>query len=271
MTMGTVSKILREGLAGPIIEITDPSQHEDMDILKSYFREILLIARNYSRPTVDYEDLVVEGLIGLLDAIRRFDPEKATGPKAFRQLAIVRIKSHMFEFFLANNTHYTVPNYMARAMSLVDQIRGQINYVEVGVDAEDALLGFECPEFEKTAPVVVTNKVRSLKERVQNLASNSKRSYKEMVQLVLKVEDNIKNYEQEEEYEVSPEQITEGREFLDKFLGNLKPDAADVIINLLQGHTLAEVGEMKGFSRERARQIKEEAVDWLRGTRMYKE
>jgi len=156
-------------------------------------------------------------------------------------------------------------------MSLVDQIRGQINYVEVGVDAEDALLGFECPEFEKTAPVVVTNKVRSLKERVQNLASNSKRSYKEMVELVLKVEDNIKNYEQEEEYEVSPEQITEGREFLEKFLGNLKPDAADVIVNLLQGHTLAEVGEMKGFSRERARQIKEEAVDWLRGTKMGRE
>ena len=269
--MGTVSKILREGLAGPIIEITDPSKHEDMDILKSYFREILLIARNYSRPTVDYEDLVVEGLIGLLDAIRRFDPEKATGPKAFRQLAIVRIKSHMFEFFLANNTQYTVPNYMARAMSLVEQIRGQINYVEVGTHAEEALLNFECPEFEQVAPGVVTNKMRSLKERVRNLAANSKRSYEAMVDLVLKVEENIKSYEQEEGFEVSPEQITEGREFLGKFLDNLKPDASDVIISLLQGHTLAEVGEMKGFSRERARQIKKEAVDWLHRTRMSKE
>ncbi len=271
MIMGTVSSILRKGLAGPIIEITDPSQHGDMDILKSYFREILLIARNYSRPTVDYEDLVVEGLIGLLDAIRRFDPEKATGPKAFRQLAIVRIKSHMFEFFLANNTQYTVPNYMARAMSLIDQIRGQINHVEVGIHTDGALLSFECPEFEQVVPNSVTNKVRSLKERVQNLASNSKRSYEEMVELVLEVEENIKSYEQEEEFEVSPEQITEGREFLDKFLGNLKPDAADMIVNLLQGHTLAEVGEMKGLSRERVRQIKEEAVDWLHGTRMYKE
>ena len=269
--MGTVSKILREGLAGPIIEITDPSKHEDMDILKSYFREILLIARNYSRPTVDYEDLVVEGLIGLLDAIRRFDPEKATGPKAFRQLAIVRIKSHMFEFFLANNTQYFVPNYMARAMSLVDQIRGQINYVEIGTHAGDALRNFECPEFDKVAPAVVTNKIRSLKDRVQNLAANSKRSYAGMVELVLKVEENIKSYEREEEFEVSPEQITEGREFLSKFLDNLKPDAADVVLGLLQGRTLAEVGETKGFSRERARQITEEALDWLHGTRMYKE
>ncbi|KKM17232.1 hypothetical protein LCGC14_1677870 [marine sediment metagenome] len=160
---------------------------------------------------------------------------------------------------------------MARAMSLVDQIRGQINYVEIGTHAEEALLNFECPEFEKVAPSVVTNKMRSLKERVQNLAANSKRSYAGMVELVLKVEENIKNYEQEEEFEVSPEQITESREFLNKFLGNLKPDAADVVVGLLQGHTLAEVGEMKGFSRERARQIKEEAIDWLHGTRMYKE
>jgi RNA polymerase primary sigma factor len=269
--MGTVSKILREGLAGPIIEITDPSQHEDMDILKSYFREILLIARNYSRPTVDYEDLVVEGLIGLLDAIRRYDPEKATGPKAFRQLAIVRIKSHMFEFFLANNTQYTVPNYMARAMSLVDQIRGQINYVEVDFQSEAALMDFECPEFDAVAPEVVSNKVKSLKGRVQNLASNSKRDYKAMVELVLKIEENIKSYEQEEEFEVSPEQLTEGREFLDLFLSSLKPDAADVIVNLLKGHTLTEVGEMKGFTRERARQIKEAAVKHLRLSRMGKE
>ncbi len=269
--MGTVSKVLREGLRGPIIEIADPSQFEDVDILKSYFREILVIARNYSRPTVDYEDLVVEGLIGLLDAIRRFDPKKATGPKTFRQLAIVRIKSHMFEFFLSNNTQYTFPNYMARAMSLIDQLRRQIDSVESPGDPETALKSLECPEFDASAPNGVLSKVRSLKERIQKLASNSNRSYEEMIELVLRVEENIESYEQEKEFEISPEQLTEGREFLSKFLGSLKPDAKDVVVSLLQGHTLTEAGEMKGFTRERARQIKEEAVRWLHGTRMYKE
>lgn len=269
--MVTVSKILREGLDGPIIEIIDPAQHDDMDILKSYFREILLIARNYARPTVDYEDLVVEGLIGLLDAIRRFDPEKATGPKAFRQLAIVRIKSHMFEFFLANNTQYTVPNYMARAMSLVDQIRAQISSVESVANPEEALRRFSCPEFEQEAPKGTVEKLAGLKDRIQSLASNSKRSYEAMIELVLRVEENIESYEQEEEFEISPEQITESREFLDKFLGSLKPDAKDVVVALLQGHTLTEVGEMKGFTRERARQIKDAAVKWLHGTRMFTE
>jgi RNA polymerase sigma factor (sigma-70 family) len=271
MMRTAISKVLRDGLEGPIIPIIDPGQHDDLDILKSYFREILLIARNYARPTVDYEDLVDEGLIGLLDAIRRFDPEKATGPKAFHQLAIVRIKSFMFEFFLNNNTQYSVPNYMARAMTLVDQIRAQIDSAEFSANPEAALRQFECLEFEETAPLGVREKVASLKERVQNLASNSKRSYTEMVDLVLKIEENIESYEQEEEFEVSPEQLTEGREFLDRFLNSLKPDARDVIVSLLQGNTLTEVGEMKGFTRERARQIKEEAIQWLHGTRMYKE
>lgn len=266
--MSTVSKVLREGLNGPIIEVIDPSQHEDLDILKSYFREILVIARNYARPTVPYEDLVDEGIIGLLDAIRRFDPKKATGPKAFHQLAIVRIKSYMFEFFLRNNTQYTIPNYMARAMALIDQIRAQVDSAESSADPEEALRQFDCPEFEKNTPKDTLEKIASLKGRVQNLASNSKRSYEEMVDVILKIEENIKNYEREEEFEVSPEQLTERREFLEKFLGSLKPDARDVMVARLQGHTLEKIGASKGLSRERIRQIEDEAVVWLRGTRM---
>ncbi len=269
--MATVSKVLREGLAGPILDIVDPANHSDMDILKSYFREILVIARNYARPTVDYEDLVTEGLIGLLDAIRRFDPKKATGPKAFRQLAIVRIKSFMFEFFLDNNTQYTVPNYMARAMSLVDQLRSQISAVESVPDPDEALRTFECSGFEEASPEAIQTKVRNLKLRVRNLASNSKRSYEQMIELVLQIEENIKSYEREEGFEISPEQIAESREFLRQFLSSLKPDARDVIEARLQGNTLEEVGEKKGFSRERARQIEEEALTWLQGTRMFKE
>ena len=120
-------KVLKTGLKGPILKVEDPRKHDVLDILKSYFREILMLARKYSRPTVDYEDLVVEGLIGLMDAIQRWDPEKSAGAKSFHQLAIVRIKSQMFEFFLANNTMYTIPNYMPRAITLVSQIRNLVN------------------------------------------------------------------------------------------------------------------------------------------------
>jgi RNA polymerase sigma factor (sigma-70 family) len=269
--MANVSKVLSKGLEGPIINVTDPSQHADLDILKSYFREILVIARNYARPSVDYEDLVAEGLMGLLDAIRRFDPDKATGPKAFRQLAIVRIKSYMFEFFLTNSTQYFIPTYMARAMALVNQLRTQITSVESSAHLDDILQNFKCLEFEESAPKEVSARISDLKRRFRNLADNTKRSYEEMMLVVLKIEDSIENYEQTEEFEVSPEQLAEGREFLHKLFGVLKPDAREVIASLLQGDTLREAGDKRGFTRERARQLKEETVNWLQDMRAYDE
>ena len=264
-------KVLKEGLKGPILRIEDPREHEVLDILKSYFREILMLALKYSRPTVDYEDLVVEGLIGLLDAIRRWDPEKSTGAKSFHQLAIIRIKSQMFEFFLANNTMYTIPNYMARAIALVSQIRNLVTAYEYRGDPEAALLNFEAPEFEAVAPNEFAEQVTRLKERVKNLAENSSKTYEQMVQNVLKVEQDIENFERETEFEVSPEDVAAQREFLEKMLDGLNPDARDVIALRLQGCTLEEVGEKKGFTRERARQIQEETMSFFAKTRMVKE
>lgn len=264
-------KVLKDGLKGPILSIEDPRRHETLDILKSYFREILMLARKYTRPTVDYEDVVVEGLIGLLDAIQRWDPEKSTGPKSFHQLAIIRIKSQMFEFFLANNTMYTIPNYMARAIALVSQIRSLVSAYEYRGSSEAALLNFEAPEFEEVAPTEFAAQVIRLKERVRNLAENSDKTYEQMIQNVLKVEQDIESFERETDFEVSPEEVTAQREFLEKFLEGLKPDARDVISLLLQGNTLEEVGEKKGFTRERARQIKEETLQFFEKTRMSKE
>ncbi len=264
-------KILKEGLKGPILRVEDPRKYDTLDILKSYFREILMLARKYTRPTVDYEDLVVEGLIGLLDAIQRWDPEKSTGPKSFHQLAIIRIKSQMFEFFLANNTMYTIPNYMARAIALVSQIRNLVNGYEYQGSAEAALLNFESPEFDSVAPAEFAEQVNRLKERVRNLAGNSDKTYEQMILSVLKVEQDIESFEQETEFEASPEDVTAQREFLEKFLDGLNPDARDVIALLLQGNTLEQVGEKKGFTRERARQIKEETLQFFGKTRMAKE
>jgi RNA polymerase sigma-32 factor len=264
-------KILKDGLKGPILKIADPREHDMLDILKSYFREILMLARKYSRPTVDYEDLVVEGLIGLMDAIGRWDPEKSTSPKSFHQLAIVRIKSQMFEFFLANNTMYSIPNYMARAMALVDQIRNLVASYEYQGDAEKALLCFEIDGLEEGSPKEFVEQLRSLKERIRNLAQNSERTYAEMVQSVLKVEQDIDDYEKTESFEISPEELISDKEYLDKFLSGLNPDARDVINFLLEGSTLEEVGEKKGFTRERARQIKEETLRFFQKTRMFKD
>jgi RNA polymerase sigma factor (sigma-70 family) len=265
-------KILKDNLKGPILRITDPTKHSTDEIMASYFREILFLARKYTRASVEYEDLVVEGLMGLLDAIRRWDPVKAgENPKAFHNLAIVRIKSNMFEYFLANNNLYTVPNYMARALTLVEQLRNLINSREYDGNPDDDLRNYDAPNFEAAAPKELAEHVRVLKEKIRALARNSEKSYEEMIANVLQVEQNIEGYENEEMTEVTPEQEAAQRDFLGKFLGNLNPDARSVMAKLLEGKTLEEVGQEMGFTRERARQIKEETIGFFQKTRMFKD
>lgn len=266
---------LKERLQGPILEeIIDPKDFDVDDIMKSYFREILFLAGRYTRPTVDYEDLVVEGLMGLLDAIKRFDINKAKGnPRAFHNLAVVRIKSYMFEFFLDNNTQYSIPNYMSRAINLVEQIRNVVRSQEYTGDSNEALMNMECEEFEKSIPEASAKKLRNVKAKLQRLASNSDKTYETMIISVLKVEQDIANYENEAENGLSdsPEDIAGEREFMEKFLNNLNPNARGVIEKILEGKTLEESGKEMGFTRERARQIKEDTIKYFKRTPMYKE
>jgi len=211
-------------------------------------------------------------LMGLLDAIQRWDSDKAKGnPKAFHNLAVVRIKSNMFEYFLSNNSAYTVPNYMARAIELVIQIRNLLSSCEYTGDTEGDLLNFEAPDFEESSPREVVERVRNLKEKIRTLAKNSDRTYEEMVLNVLKVENDIESFEHEETIDVTPEQEAAQRDFLGKFLTNLNTDARDVMSLRLQGLTLEEVGAEKGFTRERARQIERDTLDFFRKTRMFKD
>ena len=272
MSSGDMS-YLKEHLKGPILKITDPREYTTEDILKSYFREVLVIARKYTRPAVEFEDLVIEGLMGLLDAIKRWDPVKAgANPRSFHNLAIVRIKSNMFDYFLANNTLYTVPNYMGRAMSLIEQIKNLVAGYEYPGDIQEVLANYQHEGFEKHAPADYVRKVQNLKEKLLNLAKGFDKSYEEMVRSVLKIQENIESFEQgEEEFMSSPEEIAGKREYLDKVLGVLKDGARDVIVSLLSGDTLEQAGKKQGFTRERARQIQQETLEFLQRTRMYKD
>ncbi|MBD3260768.1 MAG: sigma-70 family RNA polymerase sigma factor [Candidatus Altiarchaeales archaeon] len=265
---------LKEKLKGPIIrQIIDPKDFDVEDILKSYFREILFLAGRYSRPTVDYEDLVVEGIMGLLDAIERFDIDKAKGnPRAFHNLAVVRIKSYMFEYFLENSTQYSIPNYLARAMNLLEQVRKIVRSQQYTGDAERAINNYSDPEFEEAIPKEVKDKLAKVKKKLRKLANNCDRTYEEMVATVYKVEYDIDSHGSDnEEFEVSPEEVAGEREYLDKFLNNLNPSAREVITKLLEGKTLEQAGKEMGLTRERARQIKQDTINYFQDTKMYRE
>ena len=91
------------------------------------------------------------------------------------------------------------------------------------------------------------------------------------MQNVVDVEKNIADYEKDHGAQVFPEEEAQEKEILTKFLQGLAPTAREVLSSLLQGGTLEEAGEEQGFTRERARQIKDGTLDYYKETRMYKE
>lgn len=269
----TSLSLLKKELSGPVIPGVNPKEHSIDDILKSYFLEIVWLAGRYARPNVEVEDLVVEGLIGLLDACERFDPERNKADNAFHNLAIVRIKSQMYEYYLRNHHQYHIPNYMARLISLIEQIRGVINNYELQGDLNAELLRPDCSEaLMKVVPQDGQKRIVYLKERIRKIAENSKSDYEEMVSKVLKMEADMESAAAEEEGTApSPEEIIADKDFLEKFFSFLTPKAKAVLLERLKGETLRAVGEEQEFTRERARQLQQDALESFKKTRMFKE
>ena len=68
------------------------------DLVVRYNRLVRICARPYFLAGGDSEDLIQEGMVGLLAAIREYDPEKAA---SFRTYAEVCIKNRLFSVIKA--------------------------------------------------------------------------------------------------------------------------------------------------------------------------
>jgi len=60
------------------------------ELLRRYSRLVRAITRTYSFPGLDRDDLMQEGMIGLLKAIRQYDPDKSVPFPAFAALVVKR-------------------------------------------------------------------------------------------------------------------------------------------------------------------------------------
>ena len=78
-------------------------QHEDLDaarqLIVSHLRVVVAIARGYIGYGLPQADLIQEGNIGLMKAVKRFDPERGVRLVSF---AVHWIRAEMHEFILRN-------------------------------------------------------------------------------------------------------------------------------------------------------------------------
>ena len=78
-------------------------EHEDIDaareLVLSHLRLVVAVSRNYMGYGLPQADLIQEGNVGLMKAVRRFDPERGVRLVSF---AIHWIKAEMHEYILRN-------------------------------------------------------------------------------------------------------------------------------------------------------------------------
>src|SRR5437868_6530023 len=78
-------------------------EHEDIDaareLVLSHLRLVVAVSRNYLGYGLPQADLIQEGNVGLMKAVRRFDPERGVRLVSF---AIHWIKAEMHEYILRN-------------------------------------------------------------------------------------------------------------------------------------------------------------------------
>lgn len=92
------------------------------------------IASQFHYPRDDYEDIIQEGCIGILQALQEYTP---TGRCDFAQLATLKIHHNIFNFTTRNNT---VSGRYKKKSEIVVEFVGDILSIKPPPDADDAMV-----------------------------------------------------------------------------------------------------------------------------------
>ncbi|MEY4582483.1 MAG: hypothetical protein RL701_7186 [Pseudomonadota bacterium] len=220
-------------------------------LLRAHLRLVLSMANEYAGSSACAKDeLVSEGLLGLVEAARRFDPERGT---RFAAYAAWWIRAYMRRYSLFNRRIVRAPSTRAARLLLANLPKLERTYmrdtgtkpdaetiastfgvdveavreVEVAVNSHDvpcasgSSTSLDLPSDQPSPEALVTE-------------ADSKRATRERVHLAL------------EQLSRRERQVLEKRHLDD------------------QPHTLSEIGRDLGVSRERIRQLELRACDKLR-------
>lgn len=153
--------------------------------IKEYKRLISNMAYKYVRGRAEYEDLIQEAFVGLVIAGDNFDESRS---EDFRTYAITRMRGKMYEYGIRNDTLISIPTHVAKAVSYVRQISKLLDK-ELPDDKDgiklELLKNRRCPTLEKKLSVGALEKLDSLKQRLENIARNSKISYETLAGLAI--------------------------------------------------------------------------------------
>lgn len=202
-------------------------------------------------PGTEYDDLVSNGIIGLMDAIDRFDPSKGA---RFEVYAAARIRGAILD---ACRKDDWVPRSVRQASRQLERVYSVVEN-RLGRSATDweiaSEMGLSIEEFDKMLQDIEASHLMSLDERVPGTDQDDS----------MTVADRI-----EDTSVPAPEELvaeSSAIEILAEAIDCL-PERERLVISLYyqDGLTLREIGEVLGVTESRVSQLHAKAILRLRG------
>ncbi|NND68926.1 MAG: RNA polymerase sigma factor RpoH [Halioglobus sp.] len=227
------------------------------ELVMSHLRFVVHIARSYSGYGLAEGDLIQEGNVGLMKAVKRFNPEKGVRLVSF---AVHWIKAEMHEFILRNWRIVKVATTKAQR-KLFFNLRGKkkalawLSAAEAQAVADD--LGVDVKEVQR-----MEGRLTSRDLPYEQPADGDDDDAWQAPQHYL--EDLGSNPAQEVE---SAQWQENTRESLHEALANLDERSRDIVMQRWLGETkstLHELADQYGVSAERIRQLEANAMKKLR-------
>jgi RNA polymerase primary sigma factor len=227
-------------------------------LVKANLRFVVSIAKEYAHYGVPLEDLINEGNLGLLKAAQRFDETRGF---KFISYAVWWIRQSILAALANHSKIVRMPLNRARVLNQIKKASGELQQkLRRKPEPEEIskALGLSLDEVKATLPLMQDNFF--LDDFVGNDEDSTYLDFLEDTTSVgpdNKVQDDDLN------------------KSIGRMLGDLKDREAKVLrlyygLDSDQEMTLEEIGRIMGLTRERIRQIKEEAFEKIRSSKAFK-
>ncbi len=202
-------------------------------------------------PNVDINDLISAGVMGLIDAINRFDPSRNIQFKTFAEF---RIRGAMLDELRSLDW---VPRSVRKKAALLEKTYQELEQ-QLGRPAEDEevaeALGITIDEFyhllEETKNISFID-IENIKRKIPDLNEED-------------IFDLIEDPDQPDPFEDC--ELQELRDILAEAIDEL-PEKEKLVLSLYyyEGLTMREIGEILGYTESRISQLHSKALTRLRG------
>jgi len=221
--------------------------NQQKKLIMHNLRYVVYIAKSYSGYGLNLSDLIQEGNIGLMKAVKKYDPEKNLKLITF---AMYSIKSEIHEFVIKNWKIVKVATTKAQR-KLFFNLRSKKSSLSNLTNKEAALIADD------------------LGVPVKDVIEMEKRMHNNDLAIEEKDDDNFTPSVYLKSNELEPDKVLENNEKklledkLHKVIKNLDERSRDIIISRWLSSnkiTLEDLSKKHGISRERIRQIESESI-----------